>query len=163
MLKLKLQYFGHLMWRANSLEKTLRLGKIEGKRRREWQRTRLLDGISYSMDVNLSKLQVVVKNREAWCATFHGIAKSQTWLSDWKTIKTLHLSLLSYGTRIPMLNAPRLLQFSTFSVSSALCQILLNGTMCGSPLCCILIYFMELVWVWMKGCFLYVHGIESTS
>ena len=74
-MKLKLKYFGHLMWRANSLEKTLRLGKIEGRRRREQQRTRLLDGISDSMDMNLSKLQEMVKNREACCATVHGVAE----------------------------------------------------------------------------------------
>ena len=76
MLKLKLQYFGYLMPGADSFEKTLMLGKIEGRRRREQQRTRLLDGISDSMDMNLSKLQEMVKNREARCATFHGIAQS---------------------------------------------------------------------------------------
>ena len=76
MLKLKLQYFGYLMRRADSLEKTLKLEKIEGRRRREQQRTRLLDGISDSMDMNLSKLQEMVKNREARYATFHGIAQS---------------------------------------------------------------------------------------
>ena len=84
-LLLKLQYFGHLMQRADSLEKIQMLGKIEGKRRRGWQRMRWLDNISDSMDMNLSKLQEIVSNREAWHATVHGVAKSQTWLSDWTT------------------------------------------------------------------------------
>ena len=82
MLKLKLQYFGHLMRRADSLEKTLMLGKIEGRRRRRRQRTRWLDGITDSMEVSLSKLQEMVKDREARRATIHGVAKSQTQLSD---------------------------------------------------------------------------------
>ena len=76
MLKLKLQYFGYLMWRADSLEETLMLGKIEGRRRRRWQRMRCLDGIPDSMDMNLSKLQEMVKNREAWHAVVHGVTKS---------------------------------------------------------------------------------------
>ena len=87
MLKLKLEYFGHLMWRADSLEKILMLGKIEGRRRRERQRMKWLDGFTDSVDMRLSKPREIMKDREAWCAAVHGVTKNQTPLSNWTNNK----------------------------------------------------------------------------
>ena len=97
MLKLKLQYFGHLMWGTDSLVKTLMLGKIEGKRRREWQRTRWLDGITDLTEMRTEQLQALVMDREAWRAAVHGVVKSQTRLSDWTELTWPHI----YSSRCP--------------------------------------------------------------
>ena len=106
MLKLKLQYFGYLMQRANSLEKTQMLGKIEGRRRRGWQRMRWLDDITYLMDMSLSKVQGLVMNRETWHASVHGVGKSQTRLCSWTELIVSTVTSLLGSSSVTLINWP---------------------------------------------------------
>ena len=138
MLKLKLQNFGHLMQRTDSLKKTLMLGKIEGGRRRGWQRMRWLDGITNSMNVRLSKLRELVMDWEAWSAAVHQVTKSQTQLSDWTELINLSIPVQEL-TQITHFFSPNLLLFFTYSCAIFSCLVICRIQRENSRIQCFLI------------------------